>query len=362
MIKLNFPGILYPIQLRPDTSDEALYSQIFVHDEYGYIEMLKPPKVIVDAGANVGLSAIYFANKYKDARIIAIEPEDSNFSMLVKNALPYKNIVPVNAALWPQEGRVSLHDPGYGDLAYQTYYNRESTENNNIKCVTIDSLLKKYQIDYIDILKIDIEGAESELFNANCDWISKVSVIIIELHERLKSGCNKAFFNATKDHFCYEWIGGENFYLSKQGAGQPMLPRLFKHDNPDLLPIEQLWATQTELDHARQELGETQNRLEPIFRRINTLEQIYGRVDALEQIYGRVDELEQIYGRVDALEQVYSRVDALEQGLVIEQVNGNNMSAELARACQNISEMKQVLEELSTRPLWKTIRDHLRRK
>jgi len=359
MVTLNAPGIIFPVILRPNTSDEALYSQIFLHDEYGYLEMLRPPKVIIDAGANIGLSAIYFANKYKDAMIIAIEPEDSNFSMLEKNALPYKNILPVKAALWPQEGMVSLHDPGCGELAYQTYCNRESIENNNIKCVTIDSILTKYRIDYIDILKIDIEGAETEVFNAKCDWISKVLVIIIELHERLKSGCNKAFFAATKDHFCYEWIGGENFYLSKQGASQPMLPGLFKQDNPDFLPIEYLWATQTELDHARQELGETQNRLELIFRRVDALEQIYGRVDALEQAYQRIDALEQVYTRVDALEQVYGRVDALEKGLAMEQARNNDARVDMVHLENGIKELKQLLNEIKTRPMWDVLKDHL---
>jgi FkbM family methyltransferase len=223
--------------------------------------MLRPPKIIVDAGANIGLSAIYFANKYKDAKIIAIEPEDSNFSVLEKNAAPYENIIPLKAALWPQEGMVSLHDPKGSKCAYQTYRNCESVESNNIKCITIDSILMKYRIDYIDLLKIDIEGAESEVFNDQCDCISKVGVIIIELHERLKTGCNRAFFAAVKGHFDYEWIGGENFYLSRLGASQPLLPRLFKKNNPHFLPVEYLWETQGELGRTRQELGETQGEL-----------------------------------------------------------------------------------------------------
>jgi FkbM family methyltransferase len=261
MIKLTVPGILHPVILRPNTSDEAMYSQIFLNDEYGYLGMMRPPTIIVDAGANIGLSSIYFANKYKDAMIIAIEPDGNNFYVLERNTVLYKNIFPVKAALWPQEGMVSLRDPGLGECAYQTYRNYASVEKNNIRCVTVDSILLNYGIDHIDLLKIDIEGAETEVFNDQCDWLSKVKVLIIELHERLKAGCNRAFFAAIKGHFDYEWTGGENFYLSRLDEGQPLLPGLFKNENPHLLPVEELWGIQAELGRTRQELGENQAEL-----------------------------------------------------------------------------------------------------
>jgi len=64
------------------------------------------PDVIVDAGANIGLASICFANKYANATIIAVEPEQSNFELLEENVAPYPNIVPVQAALWYEDSEV----------------------------------------------------------------------------------------------------------------------------------------------------------------------------------------------------------------------------------------------------------------
>ena len=61
------------------------------------------PRVVVDAGANIGLSTVFFANKFPQAKIVAIEPEPSNFAMLRDNVAPYPNVTPVQAALWKED-------------------------------------------------------------------------------------------------------------------------------------------------------------------------------------------------------------------------------------------------------------------
>jgi cephalosporin hydroxylase len=65
------------IILRLGTTDVAAYEHVFIHDEYGFL-LAREPSVIVDAGANVGMSAVYFANRFPSAEVIAIEPEPSN--------------------------------------------------------------------------------------------------------------------------------------------------------------------------------------------------------------------------------------------------------------------------------------------
>ena len=70
------------------------------------------PPVIIDAGANVGLSAVFYANRFPNARIIAIEPEPSNYEMLKRNVVPYSNVTPVQAALWKENGPLRLFDTG----------------------------------------------------------------------------------------------------------------------------------------------------------------------------------------------------------------------------------------------------------
>lgn len=74
-IKLN--ELKFPMHLRNNSSDILTFHQIFTFKEYG-MNLGFVPKFIVDAGANIGLSAVFFTNKFPDATIVAVEPEKSN--------------------------------------------------------------------------------------------------------------------------------------------------------------------------------------------------------------------------------------------------------------------------------------------
>jgi hypothetical protein len=80
--------------------------------------------------------------------------------------------------------------------------------------MTVDKIMQDYNLEKVDILKIDIEGAEKEVFTDTSSWIEKVNSIIIELHERMKAGCNRSFYCGSNG-FDNEWKQGENVYLSR---------------------------------------------------------------------------------------------------------------------------------------------------
>jgi len=84
----------------------------------------------------------------------------------------------------------------------------------------MDSVIDEYRLDKIDILKIDIEGAEKEVFADTSSWIEKVDAIIVELHEHMKSGCVRSFYNGSNG-FEHEWRKGENVYLSRGASLKP---------------------------------------------------------------------------------------------------------------------------------------------
>ncbi len=174
----------------------------------------------MDAGANIGLSSIYFANKYPKARIIAIEPEISNYKLLEKNIMPYKNISALNVALWNKNERISLVDPGLGKWGFMTANEGqkndifESNTCHKVQGLTIARIMSMNNLEQIDILKIDIEGAEKEVFTDSSHWIEKINILIIELHETMKTGCNRSFYNGSNG-FNNEWIQGENIFLSR---------------------------------------------------------------------------------------------------------------------------------------------------
>lgn len=191
-------GIKHPVMVRLGTTDVSVLKQVLLEKHYNY-RPVRDPKVIVDAGANIGLSAVFFANRYPDALIIALEPERSNFEMLVVNTSKYPGIRPVEGALWPTTSKLALLDPGAGSHGFQTSEVPAGGSVSGIEAFTVESLMSRFNVGHIDVLKIDIEGAEKEVFEHPLPWINKVDLIMAELHEHLKPGCNEAFNAATRE-------------------------------------------------------------------------------------------------------------------------------------------------------------------
>jgi FkbM family methyltransferase len=221
LVQVSRPDIKFPFLLRAPSSDFPTYSQIFVRQEYNFC-VKRAPRVIIDAGANIGLASIYFSNKFPDVKIIAIEPEESNLAILKRNVAPYENIIPISGALWHENARIDLVDPGLGKWAFMTQ-SQEGVEKrygatiHEIRGLTVDMIMEEQGLDHIDILKIDIEGAEREVFRNSSSWIGKVDALIVELHERMKPGCNRSFYCGSNG-FDNEWWQGENIYLTRSGG------------------------------------------------------------------------------------------------------------------------------------------------
>lgn len=209
-------GMMHPVRLRLRSSDMGVFRQVFMLSEYS-CGLSKSPRVIVDAGANIGLSTVYYANKYPQARVIAIEPEKSNFALLVRNAAAFHNVIPVRAALWNEERKISLVDPGQGFYGFQTTDDDMSSTRVVAKVpgLTMNKLMRDYAIGHIDILKIDIEGSEIELFENASSWIGRVGTIAIELHDRIRDGCSASFYAAARG-FTYGFRRGETTFLMRR--------------------------------------------------------------------------------------------------------------------------------------------------
>ncbi|MEP7374238.1 MAG: FkbM family methyltransferase [Chitinophagaceae bacterium] len=208
--KITVPGIKAPIFLRKDTTDVAMFDQVFLHDDYK-IDFSFEPKVIVDAGANVGLFSILMKNRFPEAKIICIEPNKENCEVLKKNLSPYHNVEIVNAGVWNSITKLNIFDKynaGFSALVVE-----EDAVDGGVDAITIDSLMQTYGLERIDILKIDIETSEKELFLENYEqWLPKIRMIIIELHDWLKPGCSRVFFeaiNKTIKNYSYS-VSNEN--------------------------------------------------------------------------------------------------------------------------------------------------------
>jgi len=201
----------YPIYLRTRTTDLSVYDEILIRGEYA-VTLPFSPETIVDVGANIGIASIFFSLKYPNARVIAIEAEASNFAALTRNVKNYPNIITIHAALWNRDGWISVGepDPSSGAFGKWGFVTHEGS-GVPVRAITMGTLKSEMQIDLIDVLKVDIEGSEKEVFS-DCDWMQSVNCLMIELHDRLKPGCSTAVESVTGDF--YGWQKGETtFYL-----------------------------------------------------------------------------------------------------------------------------------------------------
>lgn len=87
----------------------------------------------------------------------------------------------------------------------------EDEANGTIPAISIRSLMEKYKVDYIDVLKMDIEASEKQVFKDNYqEWLPKVKTIVIEFHDFMVPNCSRVFFEAVNYSF-------KNYELKSKG-------------------------------------------------------------------------------------------------------------------------------------------------
>jgi len=186
-----------PIWLRKGTSDFDVMEQIFVHREYdfagwpahhamiqrAYAQFVDAGKVpvIIDCGANIGFASVWFAQRFPQATVYAVEPEPENIALLRRNVSAYANIVPVDAAISDRVTRVALRNPKKEPWGYQT----EDDARGGVETVTIPDLLERLPNAAPLIVKIDIEGYETSLFRSNTAWVRQIPLVVFEMHDWL---------------------------------------------------------------------------------------------------------------------------------------------------------------------------------
>lgn len=193
------PKYKYPISLRNNTSDVTVFYQVFLAKSY-QLNYKDDPKIIIDCGANIGLSVAFFKNRFPNAKVIAIEPEFSNFEMLKINTKSYDDVFCVNSGIWNKSTNLIIKDNDFGNWGFMVEEVDYENENT-VSAISMDEIISKFEIEQIDILKIDIEGSEKELFEKSFEnWLKITKVLIIELHDGLRDGASKAFFKAISEY------------------------------------------------------------------------------------------------------------------------------------------------------------------
>jgi FkbM family methyltransferase len=174
-------GYTRKLCLRPFGGDLFVLYEVCMLQTYFVPETLLAPndvRVIVDCGANVGITSLFFASRYPRAKIFSIEPHPKNFELLKQNTKSEARIIPVNAAIVGQPRssiRFSVNEAAWGNKITQ------DETGINVRAISISELCKNNDLSDIDLLKIDIEGGEQEVF-ANADFLPRTRFGIIELH------------------------------------------------------------------------------------------------------------------------------------------------------------------------------------
>lgn len=229
--RVSYRGKRFEILHRHNYSDLEAIRQCFSEEQYNmperdhgvlveriYQQIVAAGKkpLIIDCGANIGASVLWFSARYPEAHIIAVEPAPDNFTMLQTNCAGVDADLK-NAGIGPVQGNAHLTDAGWGTMAYRTSYESvappdPSLDASSIAMVTIASLLQsKPDSKYIPfLLKIDIEGGEGSLFSGDCSAMKRFPLIIMEPHDWMYpgEGSSLSFFRfhaAAGREFCMKY-------------------------------------------------------------------------------------------------------------------------------------------------------------
>lgn len=179
--------------------DSVTANQIFSNNEYNmamigrteqahemYERILARGRIplIIDCGANIGLSPQYFAREFPKARIVALEPDAANLEMATINCVDFPQITLIGAAVGSQAGYAAITNHGADANAFRVdRINEDADTERGIPFETVSGVYARFPDADLFIVKVDIEGFERDLFESNTDWIDDCDILVVELHD-----------------------------------------------------------------------------------------------------------------------------------------------------------------------------------
>ena len=189
-MEFRLPHMANQVSIRTGTSDMQVFHDIFIWDEYSFLKPVAEHITILDIGANVGYSSTYFAGIYPKCEVVAVELMHSNFEQLSRNTAFLGNrIRTVEAAVWSHNDGVSIADDTFRDGDARSHHASEAEDGKSlVPSITMLNLMQQHAMPRVNICKIDIEGAEYELFaDGHRGWTNHCDVILLEIHEDLRT-------------------------------------------------------------------------------------------------------------------------------------------------------------------------------
>ena len=205
------------------------FKDIFKREPYKFKFNLRSPWII-DCGANIGLSVIYFKRNYPDAKVIAIEPDPALFEILKKNieSFGYNDVVLIQKALWHKNEIVKfMQEGGFSGQISNNHFNHDIIE---VETITLEQILSDNKVGF---LKIDVEGTENDIFNNTPPCLVDVDNVFIEYHSRkqdkqsLHTILSSLYEQGFRYHIHHEFISSSPFVNKSELVGMDLQLSIF---------------------------------------------------------------------------------------------------------------------------------------
>jgi FkbM family methyltransferase len=176
-------GPLHPrIKMRRFGGDIFIFHEVLRCGVYDFPSRIltQEPKVIVDLGANIGLTSLTLAARFPTASLVCVEPHPENAELLRHNlqALGDRATL-IEAAVAEKEGSIRL---ALDTEHYNASLVRSTAHTVEVNALTMESLMMQVGLSEIDLLKMDIEGAEYLILKNRPAWLQRVQVLLAEFH------------------------------------------------------------------------------------------------------------------------------------------------------------------------------------
>lgn len=191
--------------------------------EYSWVEdylmnLNKKRPIIVDAGANVGLFSRWVLKRVPEAKIYAIEAESKNFEILKRNTQGYF-VNCINKGLWSKECRLKVIARDTGEWGFMV---KETNEDDTdiVEAISLKDIMENYKFGEIDLLKMDIEGSEYEIFSSdNLAWLDRCRALVVETHDHIIEGSDQQVNKVLREYGFSKYTYEENqFFWKSKGS------------------------------------------------------------------------------------------------------------------------------------------------
>lgn len=197
-VALRFSRLNHPFFVRPGTDDIITVISNVIREEYGHFQM-NEPRWLIDGGAYIGDSSAYFLSRFPTLKAVSLEPDPKSYEQALLNLKPYGTRATVlHNGLQGQSGNRLFSG---NTIRFNT---GEREGGQSVACLDIPSIMEAYDIPVVDILKLDIEGSELDVFQQNPgEWMGKVKLLIVETHgdehyQALKQAVDKNGFSMRR--------------------------------------------------------------------------------------------------------------------------------------------------------------------